>query len=93
MSSNYNPKASTRIVFREEGDEALLFDPDTGAVKVLNETGKFIWSNLDGSASLEILVQKIMDAFDTSDENKIKEDLEKFIAELKKLKFLDEDES
>jgi len=92
MQSNDNLKANPKIVFREEGDDALLFDPDSGTVKVLNETGKFIWSNLDGSNSKQLLARKIMETFDISDENKAKEDLEKFLVELGKLKFLEQDE-
>lgn len=88
MSSD-NLKANSRIVFREEDEEALLFDPDTGAVKILNETGKLIWSNLDGKTDKDSLVRKIRSAFNISDENKIREDLEKFLTELDKLNFLE----
>ncbi len=88
MLVDNNPKAHSRIVFREEGEEALLFDPDTGKVKVLNETGKFIWNNLDGKTSTDSLVKKIQDNFDIADEKQIKEDLEKFLNDLKKENFL-----
>lgn len=92
MPAKDSPKASSRIVFREEGDDALLFDPNSGNVKVLNDTGKFIWENLDGKNSKNALVKKIMDAFDISDEKKIREDLEKFLEDLNKLRFLEQDE-
>lgn len=87
MSAN-NPKSKPNIVFREEGDDALLFDPDSGMVKVLNETGKFIWQNLDGKNSNEVLTAKLREAFDIEDEQKAEEDLEKFLEDLKKLWFL-----
>lgn len=90
MQTDNNPKANPNIVLRPEGEEALLFNPDSGLVKVLNETGKFIWRNLDGKNSPETLVSKIMDAFDISDEKKTREDLEKFLEDLEKLKFLEE---
>lgn len=93
MPINDNPKANSRIVFREEGEEALLFDPDTGRVKVLNQTGKIIWSSLDGSSSRDLLIKKIMEAFDISDEKKVREDLEKFISDLEKLGFLEKNEN
>lgn len=93
MPINNNPKVNSKIVFREEGDDALLFNPDTGQVKVLNEAGKITWSNLTGKNNQDFLVRKIMEAFDILDEQKVKEDLEKFILELEKLNFLEKDES
>lgn len=89
MSPKDNLKVNSRIVFREECGEALLFDPESGNVKVLNETGKFIWKNLNGNNNKDSLVKKIMEAFDSSDdEKKIKEDLEAFLEDLAKLKFI-----
>lgn len=84
-----NLKASPRIVFREEGEDALLFDPDSGNVKVLNEAGKFIWGNLNGQNSKDMLVKEIMDTFDISDNKTVGEDLNKFLDDLKKLNFLE----
>lgn len=88
MPSSDNPKVSSKIVYREESEGALLFDPDTGAVKILNDTGKFIWANLDGKTNRDSLVAKIKEVFDISDTKKIKEDLDKFLSDLKKLKFI-----
>jgi hypothetical protein len=87
-SSSDKPKANLKIVFREESEGALLFDPDTGMVKVLNDTGKLIWANLDGKTSQDSLVEKIKKTFDISDEKKIREDLDKFLGDLKKMKFV-----
>ncbi|MBM3247913.1 MAG: PqqD family peptide modification chaperone [Candidatus Omnitrophica bacterium] len=89
MSLNKNLKANSKIVFREETDDALLFDPDSGNIKVINETGKFIWANLDGKNDEDSLVKKIMDKFDISDEQKAREDLGKFLEDLKIQKFLE----
>jgi hypothetical protein len=93
MSENKILKVNKRIVFREEGDEALLFNPDTGGVKVLNQTGKFIWSNLDGKTTQEAIIRKMKDSFDIADGEQIKKDLNKFIDDLRALKFLEGDES
>lgn len=88
MSLN-NPIASPRIVFREEEDAGLLFDPDSGLVKVLNETGKFIWQNLDGKNSKDDLIKKVRDTFNVDEAQKIKDDLDKFLEDLKAMKFLE----
>jgi methyltransferase-like protein len=86
MISNNNPTANPNIVFREEDNEALLFNPDTGEVKVLNEVGKFIWSQLDGKNSKEDIVKKILEDFDLA--SQVTKDVEKFLGDLEKLKFL-----
>lgn len=44
--------ANPNMVFREEGDAALLFDPDTGAVWILNFTAVAVWKLLDGKRDL-----------------------------------------
>ena len=88
MPSNDNPKVNSKIVFREESEGALLFDPDTGMVKVLNDTGKFIWGNLDGKTSADSLVEKIKETFDISDVKKVRDDLDNFLNDLKKMKFI-----
>lgn len=38
-----------------EGDNAILFDPDTGREKVLNHTGLALWNAMDGTARTEDL--------------------------------------
>lgn len=40
---------AARVEFRKEGDEgALLYDPDSGRVAVLNPTAASVWEKLDG---------------------------------------------
>ena len=70
------------IVFREEGDSALLFNPDTGEIKILNETGAFIYSHLDGTRSLDDIVQLIMAHFDGVDQDIVKQDLDELVQSL-----------
>jgi len=35
------------VVLREEPDGALLFNPDTNQIRVINTTGLFIWRACD----------------------------------------------
>ena len=38
-----------------EGNNAILFDPDTGREKVINHTGQTIWGAMDGAARMDDL--------------------------------------
>ena len=41
------------VVLREEDqDGALLFNPDTNQIRVINPTGLFIWKHCDGKKDL-----------------------------------------
>lgn len=63
MSALYRRKPE--IVYRPEGqDGALLFDPDTAQVQVVNLTGAFIWERLDGERTLGAICAELPEAFD-----------------------------
>ena len=75
--------ANPEIVFREEIDEAILFDPRTGAVKILNETGAFIYQLLDGKHSQNDVVESLMERYDTMDREQVEKDLAEFLGGLR----------
>jgi hypothetical protein len=51
LSTIVKPKPG--LVFREESDDcAILFDPDSGSVRILNETAAAVWKKLDGKIPL-----------------------------------------
>lgn len=78
---------SDRFVFREEIDGALIFNPETGNVKVLNNTGALIWKRCKNGATLSELVQMFKRKFNV-DEKLITKDILKFLKELEKWKML-----
>lgn len=48
------------VVAREETDEGImLFNPDTNQIRVLNDTGMFIWKLCDGTRDKATIVQLI----------------------------------
>jgi len=52
------------VVLREEDEDgALLFNPDTDRIRVLNATGLYIWKLCDGSHDLTRLVLAMRGAF------------------------------
>ena len=60
-------------------DGALLFNPDTNRVEVLNSTGLFIWKHCADAHTLEEIVAEVKKAFDEVPENQVAEDVQKFI--------------
>jgi len=57
------------MVLREEGDEgAILFDPDSGAVRVLNLTATTIWKLLEQERTLRQIMAALREQFEGMDE-------------------------
>jgi hypothetical protein len=53
------------LVLRVESDDcALLFDPDSGRVHVLNPTAVAVWKRLDGRRTLREIVATLGEEFD-----------------------------
>ena len=58
------------IVFREEDDDCgLLFDPESGSVRVLNLTAASIWKSLDGQRTLSEIMEGLKEEFEDMDSN------------------------
>ena len=69
MSDNISMESrlvtNPNLVLRVEGDDCgLLFNPDSGEVKVLNRSAVEIWQRLDGQRSLRELIGSLGDVFD-----------------------------
>jgi len=82
------PIANPEIVFREEDGEALLFDPKTGEIKLLNKTGSLIYKLCDGRHKREDMVKEIIENFEIEDEKRVRSDLDKFLKELQDKGFI-----
>ncbi len=53
------------VVLREEDEDgALLFNPDTNQVQVINTTAVFIWKACDGEHTLEAILTALQEEFD-----------------------------
>ena len=76
------------VVFAHEEDGALLYHPETGEVKILNETGAFIYQLLDGTHTEEDIVDELMKTFDQANQASVHADVREFIEELRKANYL-----
>lgn len=56
------------VLREEEDDAALLFDPDTGAIRVLNGTALAVWQRLDGQRNLRQVVADLREGYDEFDD-------------------------
>lgn len=63
--SQLNPQVNPQIVLREEFDDwAILFDPNTGEAYTINPVGVYLWKQMDGKNSLDMLISSLNDEFD-----------------------------
>jgi len=77
------------VVLREEdADGALLFNPDTNQVRVINTTGLFIWKRCDGKKSLPAIVASIKKEFEEVPAPEVSGQVEAFVADMRANGFL-----
>jgi hypothetical protein len=79
---------SPSIVTRKTGNEYVLVPvtnniADMDSVYTLNETGAFIWEQINGSRSVDELITALVDGFDT-DRAAAEKDVFAFIEEMRK---------
>lgn len=69
------------VVLREEDPEegALLFNPDTNQVKVINTTGLFIWQQCGEARTLDEIVAEVQKAFDEVPSEQVAQDVQEFV--------------
>ena len=71
------------VVLREEDEDgALIYNPDTDQIKVINPTGLFIWQQCDGSKDLAGIVSAMKESYDEVPEDEVTEQVEKFINDM-----------
>lgn len=84
-------KQNKEVIFRQEEDEAILFNPETSDIVVINSTGCYIWELLNNKLTKEEILTKLMDRFETTPKQ-AERDLDKFITDLKNGNFIFSDE-
>jgi hypothetical protein len=74
-----NPDA---VIHEEDPDGALVFNPDTDQIKVLNQTGVFIWRICDGSHEVESIIARVRETFDKVPEDQVSGQVQDFINDM-----------
>ena len=79
------------ISLREEDEDgALLFEPDTGKIVVLNVTGVELWKRLKEPNDIKSLKSYIIENFSETDNHDVEKEINEFITQLKELEFIKE---
>ncbi len=73
---------SKRLVFRREEEGAFLFDPDTGSLYCLNDTGAILYERCREGATFEELLLALTSTYDV-EADKAREDLHAFLTDMK----------
>jgi PqqD family protein of HPr-rel-A system len=77
-------KANQELVFRREGDEALLFNPQSGEIHLLNATGAEVWRMLAESAAPEAIVERLMADYDATDRTAVEADVRMLLEKMQR---------
>jgi methyltransferase-like protein len=77
---------SPQVVTRKTGNEYVLVPvtdniADMDSVYTLNETGAFIWEQIDGKKSVEEIINALTEEYET-DNNSAREDVLQFITKM-----------
>jgi len=77
------------VVLREEDpDGALLFNPDTNQIRVINTTGLFIWKNCDGKKDMPAIIMALKKTFDGVPDGEVEKQVKTFIDDMRSNGFL-----
>ncbi len=71
-----NPDVSLR---EETEDGAMLFNPDTSRIQIINPTGLFIWKQCNGTHTLEAIAQAMAAEYEGAPLEEIAADVRAFI--------------
>lgn len=89
MKSKVSIIRNPDVVLREEDpDGALLFNPDTNQIRVINTTGLFIWKHCDGKKDLPAIVSALKKTFDGVPEAEVDAQVKAFIDDMQSNGFL-----
>jgi hypothetical protein len=75
--------ANPDVSCREEGPEgALLFNPDTDGMMVINPTGLLIWQELSRPRTQDQIVSRLAEACDGVPDAEVEDDVAEFLQTL-----------
>jgi len=77
------------VVLREEDpDGALLFNPDTNQIRVINSTGLFIWKQCDGRKDMPAIIAALKKTFANVPKVEVEDQVKAFIDDMSANGFL-----
>lgn len=76
------------IVFREEDDGAFLFDPDSGDLRYLNQSGKEAFLMLGEDHDINTVIDRMITLYADVEPKKIEADVKDFVKDLEENRFI-----
>jgi len=64
------------LAWREIDDETVIISPDESVMHELNDTGSFLWRNIDGRRTAEDLAALLVEQYDVARETALADTLE-----------------
>ncbi|MBN1954679.1 MAG: PqqD family peptide modification chaperone [Anaerolineae bacterium] len=74
--------ANPDVSYREEEDGAILFNPDTDEVLVINVTGQLVWQALARPMSCGGIAAALIAQCENVPQDQVAQDVDEFVAEL-----------
>lgn len=72
------------VILREEDpDGALLFNPDTNQIRVINPTGLFIWKQCDGKKDMPAIIAALKEEFEGVPEKEVDAEVKAFVDDIR----------
>ena len=81
-------RQNEEIVFREEDDGAFLFDPDSGDLRYLNQSGKETFLMLGENQDVNRVIHRMIELYPDVEPQKIEADVEDFVKDLEENRFI-----
>ncbi|MBU6996610.1 MAG: PqqD family protein [Theionarchaea archaeon] len=88
MEQDYKPKKAERLISRQEDDSLLIFDSDSGSIKVLNETAALVWNTIDGNTSAQEIIDVVSEKNPEESRDTIERDVKAFLEDLQSHHFI-----
>jgi hypothetical protein len=76
------------ILRKEDLEGAMLFNPDTNQIRVINSTGLFIWKKCDGKKDLLAIITAMKEFFEAIPENDVENQVKVFLNDMQSNGFI-----
>ncbi|MDP2924679.1 MAG: PqqD family protein [Candidatus Omnitrophota bacterium] len=80
-------KQNKEVIFRQEQDEAILFNPDNSEIVIINSTGCFIWGLCNSKNTKTEIVTRMIQEYQVTVKTAEK-DIKKYLSDLESKGFI-----
>ena len=76
------------IVYREEDEGAFLFDPDSGDLRYMNQSGKETFLMLNEDNDISSVIHHMLELYPEVEPQQMQEDVKNFLKDLEEIRFI-----